>query len=335
MQVRFSAKDLDALFKECGHTIGACIQLEPFETIVELSPNVGKGYLQRIKLRPGLEISIEHFEVPEPFRAEVTNHFSWEVIEFKSSLSGYVKGNFSNNFQYEYSLSPRQSRVSFSANCGEWIECQPHQPIIHVEVIAAPSTLNELIAGQVDQVSGDLQAILASKVAKPLSFIQEISHTTFQAAEQILNCPYQGVTRQLYLESRALELIALQLPLNSSKGRVASSNYILKADDVDRIHYAREILLSNLENPPSLLELAQRVGLNDYKLKRGFRQVFGTTAFGCLYHHRMERARRLLETNYSTVTEVAQAVGYTSATSFSAAFKKKFGMPPRCYKLRS
>ena len=334
MQVRFSAKDVDALLEECGRTIGACIQLEPFETIIELSPNIGKGYLQRIKLRPGLEISIGHFEVSEPFRAEVPNNFNWEVIDFKASLSGYVKGDFANNFTYEYSLSPRQSRVSFSANCGEWIECQPHQPIIHVEVFAEPSTLNNLIAGRVDQVSGDLQAILTSKLTKPLSFTQEMSHTTFQAAEQILNCPYQGVTRQLYLESRALELIALQLPLRSSKSRVASSNCILKADDVDRIHYAREILLSNLENPPSLLELAQQVGLNDYKLKRGFRQVFGTTAFGCLYHHRMERARRLLETNYSTVTEVAQAVGYTSATSFSAAFKKKFGMSPRRYKLR-
>ena len=245
MQVRFSAKDVDALLEECGRTIGACIQLEPFETIIELSPNIGRGYLQRIKLRPGLEISIGHFEVSEPFRAEVPNNFNWEVIDFKASLSGYVKGDFSNNFTYEYSLSPRQSRVSFSANCGEWIECQPHQPIIHVEVFAEPSTLNNLIAGRVDQVSGDLQAILASKLTKPLSFTQEMSHTTFQAAEQILNCPYQGVTRQLYLESRALELIALQLPLRSSKGHIASSNYILKADDVDRIHYAREILLSN------------------------------------------------------------------------------------------
>ena len=224
MQVRFSAKDVDALLEECGRTIGACIQLEPFETIIELSPNIGKGYLQRIKLRPGLEISIGHFEVSEPFRAEVPNNFNWEVIDFKASLSGYVKGDFANNFTYEYSLSPRQSRVSFSANCGEWIECQPHQPIIHVEVFAEPSTLNNLIAGRVDQVSGDLQAILTSKLTKPLSFTQEMSHTTFQAAEQILNCPYQGVTRQLYLESRALELIALQLPLRSSEGHIASSN---------------------------------------------------------------------------------------------------------------
>ncbi|MEM8614813.1 MAG: AraC family transcriptional regulator [Cyanobacteria bacterium P01_H01_bin.105] len=333
MQVRFSAGDIDDLFTECGQKLGTCIQVEPSEVLIELSPHVGKGYLQRIKLRPGLEISIEHFEVSEPFMAEISNHFNRGGIEFKSSLSGYAKGDFP-DFEDEYHLAPRHSRISFAGNYGEWIECQPHAPIIHVEVNVDPSLLNNLIGGRADQVSGDLQTVLADRAISPLSLTQKMSQATFQAAEQILNCPYQGLTRQLFLESRALELIALQLPLSLTKNQKNSSHSILKKDEVDRIHDAKKILLSNLENPPSLLELAQRVGLNDYKLKRGFRQVFGTTAFGCLYHHRMEQARRLLETDYSTVTEVAQAVGYTSATSFSAAFKKKFGMSPRCYKLR-
>ncbi|ESA35327.1 transcriptional family [Leptolyngbya sp. Heron Island J] len=334
MQVRFSAKDIDNLFMECGRTIGTCVQVGPSETLIELLPHVGKGYLQRIKLRPGLEISIEHFEVLEPFMAEISNHFNREVIEFKSSLSGYAKGDFS-DFEDTYHLAPRQSRISFAANCGEWIECQPHEPIIHVEVNVEPSILNNLIGGRADQVSGDLRTVLAGRATAPLSLTQTMSQATFQAAEQILNCPYQGLTRQLFLESRALELIALQLPLGLTEKEIHSSHYILKKDEVDRIHYAKKILLNNLENPPSLLELAQRVGLNDYKLKRGFRQVFGTTAFGCLYQHRMERAKILLQSNYSTVTEVAQAVGYASTTSFSAAFKKKFGMSPRNYKLRS
>ncbi|MEM9541970.1 MAG: helix-turn-helix transcriptional regulator, partial [Cyanobacteria bacterium P01_E01_bin.42] len=60
--------------------------------------------------------------------------------------------------------------------------------------------------------------------------------------------------------------------------------------------------------------------------------VFGMTAFSCLYHHRMERAKLLLETGHSNVTEAAQAVGYNSPTSFAAAFKKKFGVRPKTCK---
>ena len=333
MQVSFSATDIDDLFTEWHQKTGASLKEDSVETILELSPLFGNGCLRRIKLRPGLEITIEYFEFLEPFIAEVSNHFNREGIEFKSSLSGYTKGTLE-GLQDEYYLKPRQSRVSCSHNCGERIECQPHQPIIHVEVIAEISTLNKLIAGQADQISLDLQNILDGRVDHPLSWTKAMSHVVFQAAEQILNCPYQGLTRRLYLESRALELIALQLPLRSSEDELKPSHSILKADEIDRIHYAKEILLNNLENPPSLIELARQVGLNDYKLKRGFRQVFGTTAFGCLYHHRMEQARKLLEENCSTVMKVAQAVGYTSSTSFSAAFKKKFGVPPKNYKLR-
>ncbi|MEM9804007.1 MAG: AraC family transcriptional regulator [Cyanobacteria bacterium P01_D01_bin.56] len=294
---------------------------------------MGKGYLQRVRLRPGLEISIGNFEVPELFIAEVSDHFSREAIEFKALLSGQANGNFL-GFNDEYHLVPRQSRISYPANCGEWIACQPDQPMIHVEVIVDVSILNELIAHQSDQVTENFQAILEGKLTAPLAMNQKMSHATFQAAEQILNCPYQGLTRQLYLESRALELIALQLPVKSADSHPCPSYRPLKSDEIDRIYHAKEILLKNFEKPPSLMELAQQVGLNDYKLKRGFRQVFGTTAFGYLYHHRMEQARKLLEASHSTVTEVAQAVGYTSTTSFSAAFKKKFGMSPRVYKLR-
>lgn len=333
MQVSFAAKDVDELFTECERKLGACTQVNSTETLLKLSPQIGKGYWQRIKLRPGLEISIGNFEVPEPFIAEISQQFNREVVEFKSSLSGHVKGDFL-DFKDNYQLAPRQSRVSFSSNCGEWIECQARQPIIHVEVTAELSTLSDLVAGQVDQISNNLHAILTGKTTAPLSLTQQMSNVTFHTAEQILNCPYQGLTRQLFLESRAIELIALQLPVKPAEAPTASGCYSLKADEVDRIHHAKKILLNNLEKPPSLLELAQQVGLNDYKLKLGFRQVLGTTAFGCLYHHRMEKARELLETNCSTVTEVAQAVGYTSTTSFSAAFKKKFGMSPRRYKFR-
>ncbi|NJP11476.1 MAG: helix-turn-helix transcriptional regulator [Leptolyngbyaceae cyanobacterium RU_5_1] len=105
----------------------------------------------------------------------------------------------------------------------------------------------------------------------------------------------------------------------------------LKPDDIDRIYYARKILLQNLGHPPSLMELARAVGMNDRKLKEGFRQVFGTTVFGCLHDYRMEQARSLLRERQLNVKQVARVVGYASPTSFHAAFCKRFGMTPGAY----
>jgi len=57
--------------------------------------------------------------------------------------------------------------------------------------------------------------------------------------------------------------------------------------------------------PPGLKELAQRVGLNELKFKRGFREVFGCTMFEALRAHRMQQARTLLLDSDMTVGMVA------------------------------
>jgi AraC family transcriptional activator of pyochelin receptor len=147
----------------------------------------------------------------------------------------------------------------------------------------------------------------------------------------ILHCPFQGFTQRLYLESKVWELMALlmeDLRLHQDVGTVAP---ILKADDIERIHYASKILRRRLLNPPSLMELARAIGINDHKLKVGFRQVFGTTVFGYLHEQRMERSRQLLESGDLNVTAAAQAVGFASRGHFAAAFRRKYGVNPGVY----
>jgi AraC-like DNA-binding protein len=153
-----------------------------------------------------------------------------------------------------------------------------------------------------------------------------------QVLQQILHCPYQGSAQYLYLESKALELLALQfacLDADSSAPRQST----LKASDLERVQYAREILVQHLCNPPSLTELAHQVGLSDRKLKQGFRQLFGTTVFGYLRDYRMEQAQRLLYHPHMTVARVAAKVGYRNPEAFSTAFRRKFAVSPKTYQL--
>ncbi|MEM8639256.1 MAG: AraC family transcriptional regulator [Cyanobacteria bacterium P01_G01_bin.54] len=155
------------------------------------------------------------------------------------------------------------------------------------------------------------------------------------ALQQLLNCPYQGEMRQLYLESKCLELFTLFfnqfIELIQTDNKRHSPHPKLQFDDIDRIHQARNILCDRFNNPPSLLDLAHQVGLNDYKLKIGFRYVFGTTTFGYLHQHRMEQASQLLQERHLSVGEVAKAVGYASRSSFVKAFRKRFGVSPSSY----
>ena len=144
--------------------------------------------------------------------------------------------------------------------------------------------------------------------------------------QQILSCEYQGITKQLYLEGKILELISLQIEQLDSNENNSSPNLLSK--DIDCIYQASEILSKRLSTPPSLTELAQLVGINDRKLKQGFREVFGTTVFGYLRDRRLEQAQELLLSGQIQVKDAAKTVGYSSPTSFNTAFRKKFGIAP-------
>ena len=152
-----------------------------------------------------------------------------------------------------------------------------------------------------------------------------------EVLQQILCCPYHGLVKRAYLESKVIELMALVLDHEATIQRGEVKRGSLKPEQLERVYYAREILLRDLCNPPSLGELAQQVGLNDFLLKQGFRQAFGTTVFRELRSHRLEQAKQLLAEQGTTVAAVAQQVGYADITAFARAFKHKFGVNPKEY----
>lgn len=150
--------------------------------------------------------------------------------------------------------------------------------------------------------------------------------------QQILTCPYQGAFRQMFLEGKSLELLTLQLSRWAKDEQQATRSKCWKPQDLEKLDRAKEILRQSIEYPPSLIDLAQQVGLNDCKLKQGFRQLLGTTVFGYLRACQMERAKQLLRETDLYVTEIAAKVGYSSLPAFSNAFYKQVGVSPQAFR---
>lgn len=127
------------------------------------------------------------------------------------------------------------------------------------------------------------------------------------------------------LEYTVLELLELALRtfLEGKEERIGISQ-----ETQLRVGEARRIILEQMDNPPSLLQLSRMVGLNDYKLKVGFKEMYGNTIFGYLREKRMEQALKLLQAGKSNVIEVSCAVGYSNPSHFAEAFRKKFGVNP-------
>lgn len=144
---------------------------------------------------------------------------------------------------------------------------------------------------------------------------------------EFLEPPVPASLAGSYRQAKALETIVLQvycaMRLAQVRVRHARTEY-----DRERIRYARDYLLANMALPPSIPELAAIAGINEFKLKKGFRELFGTTVFGLLGDERLRLAHAALTEGHKTVTEVAFELGYSSLAHFSTRFKERFGVTP-------
>ena len=139
----------------------------------------------------------------------------------------------------------------------------------------------------------------------------------------IVNSQYKGRASRLFIESKIFELIIFYL---DQKSKLVT--FSLKKDDVEKILMAKYLIESDLQKPSSLLELSRKVGINDYKLKKGFKELTGYTVFGYLYKIRMEQAYHYLSHQKKAVNEVSFLVGYKNAQHFIVAFKKLYKILP-------
>lgn len=146
---------------------------------------------------------------------------------------------------------------------------------------------------------------------------------------ELFHTPLTGPIRNLYVESKVLEIVALQL---SQGFKTTETPTALRRNDVSTFHDLKDYLDNTLSENHSLKALATEFGVNEFKLKKGFREVFGTTVFGYLIDKRLTFSKALLQEGGFTVNEVASKVGYKNANHFSTAFKEKFGISPKVLK---
>lgn len=288
------------------------------ESVEVCSSEFGQGFKRWVTLRD-VELLIHDYK----FHRDIEVQYCPEEgdVEFGFQLQGgsYAQRRAGQNFVQ----SGPQLFNTVHRKSGE------HNLQIDIH-LGSVDCLKRFLPGSIGQTSWQVQQLLQTSGQQPYNQIDAITPAMQAVLEQVLRCPFQGLTKQIYLEGKCWELIALKLDQLTTESSPLTQKQ-LNSDDIDRIHKAKEVLTCNWQTPPSLLELARQVGLNDYKLKLGFRQVFGTTAFGYLWHYRMEQASQLISAGQHNIKEISTLVGYAKQSNFAAAFRKKYGMNPKAY----
>jgi AraC family transcriptional regulator, transcriptional activator of the genes for pyochelin and ferripyochelin receptors len=327
MPITISEQSLDEIWQAANPIVQQIDTSDPLDILLKVPPELGYGFCREIKWHQGLHLAIEDIQLQDDVSQHAHEHE--HIIQMGFQISGYARDKGIEEIKPGCNWFCGSGLAS-----GGLFESSAQQRLSVINIHIDPVIYQSFVTDRTGEITPSLLHMFRSS-DQHYSYHYNVVTTEMQVTlRQIMGCPYHGITKRIYLESKILELLALMVDQELEYQNLQISSNPLKLDDIDRIYQARDILSKRLNNPPSLIELARMIGLNDNTLKRGFRKVFGTTVFGFLHEYRLLQAEQLLSAGNMKVTEVGDAIGFSSRSYFAIAFRKKFGLSPKEYQMQ-
>jgi AraC-like DNA-binding protein len=241
--------------------------------------------------------------------------------ENKLELRFCVSGNV---YCREKSAACDQCKFSESNGCVEKMDS--------IDVLSFSFTPNYLQQFAKGHRSGNQLMDQVLTFSHPFGFSRTapICSKTAGAIQSLLNHHYTDTRENIFInaQTQIILLYATDCMNGECEQTSGASKFLAHPDDRQKIIDAREILLQHIGNPITIKALSRKVAINECYLKKGFKEIFGTTIFDFYQSQRMEHAKYLLYEKRYSVTEVSSQLGYSSISHFSTAFKKHTGIKP-------
>jgi AraC-like DNA-binding protein len=189
--------------------------------------------------------------------------------------------------------------------------------------------LRPYVEGEADQLPESIRRFLKGPSKELILETVPMTGAAMRAAVDVVSTQYLGRLRHTYVRAKAYELLCEVIYLLAHENELNTTDLRLSWRDKRQLDKARELIQKDCVRAPTIAVLARQLGLNQRKLKMGFKQLFGTPIFQYTQNLRLEKALQLLHTGEYSVREIADAVGYTYAKNFTTAFKKRYGMSPK------
>ena len=305
--------------------------------VVEEVPNIYAESPRRALMQAASEIgSLKVDTITGRFfsMSKIDLHFKYNtLIEAKENLidkvgfymldygRGGVAAFGESDFSPSRHVSGGESYMAFSPSLPELhrFDAQSTKPL-YLEVTADYFT--SLLDGS-DTFTGTLK----EKISKREFFGMKssLSPAHYRIAAAMCDCQLEGSLGNLMMEGSLQQFIAMQLaPFVQPVSRRES----ITTRDRDILYAVKDYLHKTFRANHSLLDLSKQFGINQNKLKKSFKELFGVPVIEFLYNLKMEHAKNMLYDQGTHVSEVAALVGYKNANHFATAFKRKFGMKP-------
>jgi AraC-like DNA-binding protein len=250
-------------------------------------------------------VMIYHFKEDEPKE----NH-----LELKFCISG-------NTYCRSKNTECNSCKFHLSVNCEERIDT-----VDLVSFKFTPAHLSQFVKGIKQTTFSD--DILNFKHNSSFSRMMPLCSKTKMVLEALLNHSYSDSLENIYINAQTQMLLLYSMECMIGAKEDFTSKFLANEADREKIARAREILLMHISEPLTIKALSRKVAINECYLKKGFKEMYGTTIFDFFQSQRMEHAKYLLYERRVSVTDVSSLLGYSSISHFSTAFKKHTGLKP-------
>ena len=285
--------------------------------------NNAKSSLLKNEVEPGILLLKSRNESNDI--QTVTHNIDSSYIQFHFCLKGTSRFLF-NNGNYSFDVAGENSLLLYNP--------QTDLPL-HLELSSKSWVISLFISikkfhGLFSEEADYIHFLTDDNRDKKYYDTKEISPAISVVLNQMINFNMNSSVEKLYLKGKTYELLSLYFN-HGGDADIEQCPFLVDEQNVLKIRKAKDIIIANMTEPPSLQDLANEVELNLKKLKTGFKQIYGDSVYSFLFDYKMEVARKLLETNKYNVNEVGLKVGYSTSSHFIAAFKKKYGTTPKKY----
>lgn len=283
-------------------------------------------YVELVEIQKGLILSI--MRIPADVDLTVKFEYDYSPLAFGCALDCDVEVNFCLSGKLVREEVKGESLfISKTPDTKGFTRKKPGTPVISMDIIIDKNLAKILLNYKPEHVKKCYRDFFQdscefkNEIYKPSPIIRAI-------AESIIKCEYTSTRRDIYLRTKVIEFLnyAYAEHILDESGHCKKS--VLQPNEIDKIKQIKNYIYSRLESPPSINELAKYFGLNEFKLKAGFKEIFGTTVYGYVQTEKMAKAICMLETGRYNVSEVAWDIGYTNVSHFISAFKKHYHVTP-------
>jgi AraC-like DNA-binding protein len=279
------------------------------------------------------------------FNAEVENGFYILNTTNESNKKSYLKKEIDASYiQFHFMIEGKSTFIfndgvyKMNVENGKYIVL--YNPIKNLPINAVVNEKSSLISILISinkfhklfsEDSNNIQFLKDENVNQKYYFENKISNPIFLVLNEIKRFDIKSSTKNLFLKAKVYELFSHLYNRNRDLN-IEQCPFLTNEENFKKIKKAKEIIITNMTNPPSLVELSEEINLSLKKLKEGFKKIYGKPVYQFLIEHKMELAKKLLSENNFNVNEVSLKLGYSTASHFITAFKNKYGLTPRNFK---